>query len=337
MLLKQCSNTVAWCRYVVTVLAWTVEAQWQSKAEKRIYRSAGLTAEVLWSDLHPVWFYKEGKDLLTLCLTKWSFFLGPYLSKLMLRKSREPFSDTCITPGGNSFAQCTRQLILSMSSALGGRMKQRFDLIGYEKVSHLDPVGKEEGYRGKHLAHARTDAQSFDLSVWLSSFPESLGIATSMGVQNKHTLIGQLITGMNARGRTIRRPHDCTLLTGFYSHCVCVFVRLHVDVCTHTNESRCWARGNVGQHILWALHGLAIVGQSRAFKHTCAGSQLSQQTALAQCKDAVRIQPVSSTVAFSWLWATLTEHVWKEFTRLLVVPHLTVVTVFLVIKTNILV
>lgn len=44
-------------------------------------------------------------------------------------------------------------------------MEQRFDLIGSEKVSHLGPVGKEEGYRGKCLARARTDAQSFDLSV----------------------------------------------------------------------------------------------------------------------------------------------------------------------------
>lgn len=44
-------------------------------------------------------------------------------------------------------------------------MKQRFDLIGYEKVLHLSSVGSEEGYRGKRLAHARTDAQSFDLSV----------------------------------------------------------------------------------------------------------------------------------------------------------------------------
>lgn len=44
-------------------------------------------------------------------------------------------------------------------------MKQRFDLIGYEKVSHLGPVGTEENYRGKCLAHARTDAQRFDLSV----------------------------------------------------------------------------------------------------------------------------------------------------------------------------
>lgn len=50
-------------------------------------------------------------------------------------------------------------------------MKQRFDLIGYEKVSHLDPVGKEEGFRGKRFAHARTNAKSFDLSVSLLSFP----------------------------------------------------------------------------------------------------------------------------------------------------------------------
>lgn len=41
-----------------------------------------------------------------------------------------------------------RQLILSMSSALGERMKQRFDLIGYEKVSYSGPVGREEGYGG---------------------------------------------------------------------------------------------------------------------------------------------------------------------------------------------
>lgn len=114
--------------------------------------------------------------------------------------------DTCIAPGGNTFAQCTRQLILSMSSALGGRMKQRFDLIGSEKVSHLGPVGKEEGYRGKRLAHARTDARRFDLSVWLSFFPESPNLATSMGVQNKHTLIGQLITGTNTGGRSLWGP-----------------------------------------------------------------------------------------------------------------------------------
>lgn len=62
-------------------------------------------------------------------------------------------------------AQCARQLILTMSSALGGRMKLRFDLIGYEKVSHLGPAGKEEGYRGNRFAHARTNAKSFDLSL----------------------------------------------------------------------------------------------------------------------------------------------------------------------------
>lgn len=48
-------------------------------------------------------------------------------------------------------AQCARQLILTMSSALGGRMKLRFDLIGYEKVSHLGPAGKEESYGGTVL------------------------------------------------------------------------------------------------------------------------------------------------------------------------------------------
>lgn len=75
--------------------------------------------------------------------------------------------DICITPGGNTFAQCTRQLILTMSSVLGERMKQRFDLIGYEKVSRLGPAGRKEGYRGNLFAHARTNSKSFDLSVWL--------------------------------------------------------------------------------------------------------------------------------------------------------------------------
>lgn len=75
--------------------------------------------------------------------------------------------DICITPGGNTFAQCTRQLILTMSSVLGERMKQRFDLIGYEKVSRLGPAGRKEGYRGNLFAHTRTNSKSFDLSVWL--------------------------------------------------------------------------------------------------------------------------------------------------------------------------
>lgn len=79
--------------------------------------------------------------------------------------------DICITPGGNTFAQCTRQLILTMSSALGGRMKQRFDLIGCEKVSHLDPAGEEGGFRGMCFTHARTNAKSSDLSVRLLPFP----------------------------------------------------------------------------------------------------------------------------------------------------------------------
>lgn len=51
-------------------------------------------------------------------------------------------------------------------------------------------------------------------------------MVTSMDVQNKHTLIGQLITGMNTGGRTMGGPLDCTLFTGFYSYCTCMFVHL---------------------------------------------------------------------------------------------------------------
>lgn len=63
-------------------------------------------------------------------------------------------------------------------------------------------------------------------------------MATSMGVQNKHILIGQLITGMNTGGNTMREPLDCPLLTGFYSHCICMFVCLYVDVCIHTVQMK---------------------------------------------------------------------------------------------------
>lgn len=147
---EQYLNKVLWCRCVVTVLAWPPEAEWQRDTRGRIYRSAGLTAETLWQDLHPVWFYKQAKGALTLCGTRWSrsFFLFLHLYSPGPNSEKHSF-DTCIAPGGNTFAQSTRQLILSMSGALGERMKQRFDLIGYEKVSHLCPVGREEGYRGK--------------------------------------------------------------------------------------------------------------------------------------------------------------------------------------------
>lgn len=184
-LLKQCLNTVVWHRYVVTFLASLTKAQWQSDTERRIYRSAGLTAEILWQGLHPLRLYKQGVDLLTLCWTKWKRISPPPLS---LSLTLPPLSlclcpnsywenpeshafDICITPGGNALAQCTRQLILTMSSALGGRMKQRFDLIGYEKVPRLGPVGMEGFKGGKCSAHARTNAQSFDLSIWQLSFP----------------------------------------------------------------------------------------------------------------------------------------------------------------------
>lgn len=54
-------SSVMGCRYVVTVLARPVEeAQWQSNTERRIYRSAGLTAEILRQDLHPVRFLQAG-------------------------------------------------------------------------------------------------------------------------------------------------------------------------------------------------------------------------------------------------------------------------------------
>lgn len=87
---------------------------------------------------------------LTLCGTRWSRSFFHFLPlNLHGPNSQKQSFDTCIAPGGNTFAQSTRQLILSMSGALGERMKQRFDLIGYEKVSHLCPVGREEGYRGK--------------------------------------------------------------------------------------------------------------------------------------------------------------------------------------------
>lgn len=79
---------------------------------------------------------------------------------------------------GNTFAQCTRQLILTMSSALGRRMKQRFDLIGCEKVSRSGPAGEmgglrraggwKEGRSGGQEASCTGQGQmqrAFDLSV----------------------------------------------------------------------------------------------------------------------------------------------------------------------------
>lgn len=64
-------------------------------------------------------------------------------------------------------------------------MKQRFGLIGYEKVSYLSPVGKQEGSRGMCLAHARIDSHSFDL-LDACLVQRSPSMVTSKPAQNKH-------------------------------------------------------------------------------------------------------------------------------------------------------
>lgn len=53
-----------------------------------------------------------------------------------------------------------------MSSVLGERIKQRFGLIGYEKVSRLDPAGRKEGYGGTFL---HTQGQIQRALIYLSS------------------------------------------------------------------------------------------------------------------------------------------------------------------------
>lgn len=83
--------------------------------------------------------------------------------------------------------------------------------------------------------------------IYLSVSPRSLSghaTATDTGVQNKHTLIGQLITGPRTGGRDLERAKgcDCTLFTGWIrAGCVCVCacsrvcvytVYVHVHVCT---------------------------------------------------------------------------------------------------------
>ncbi len=150
MSLSLCLSTGAWCRYVVTVLARPVEAQWQRNTKRRIYRSSGLTAEILWQDLHPMPFYRRGGGFLNPLLSKMEkVILLSLCSNSCWGNPESHASDTCITPGGNMFAQCTRQLILSMSSALGGRMKQRFDLIGYEKGLTFGPSWESGVLRGE--------------------------------------------------------------------------------------------------------------------------------------------------------------------------------------------
>lgn len=58
--LKPCLNTVTWRGYVVTLLARPYRSSvLQLGTEGRIYRSAGLTAEILRRDLHPLCLYKR--------------------------------------------------------------------------------------------------------------------------------------------------------------------------------------------------------------------------------------------------------------------------------------
>lgn len=262
-------------------------------------------------------FYKQREGLLTLCWRKLNNSspippspphptLAPCPNSYWGNPESHAF-DTCITPGGNAFAQHTRQLILSMSSALGGRMEQRFDLIGDEKVSHSGPVGREEGYRGSvwhmqgQMHRALIYLSDSRLSQWASR------TATSMGVQNKHTLIGQLITGTNAGGRTLREGHfDCSRAFVVIVR-ACVSVSWYMCVCV---KSWCWTRANVGQHILRALGRLDIVGQSVALVHTSTTSRHSQETERQPSgRDTASIRrvsaaPVSGSVR-TWLHLSL--------------------------------
>lgn len=200
--LKQCLNT-AWCRYIVKALA-------HRELNGRVTRRGEFTGQEgsqlsFYGKIYTLCnFTSGGEDGLTLCWTEWNRIFFSFSLFLSPPNSYEnPASrtfDICFTPEGNMGAQCARQLILTMSSALGRRMKLRFDLIGYEKVSHLGPAGKEEGYRGNRFAHARTNAKSFDLSLWLSSFP----VWVHVWVSRINTLILQLITGINTRGKALR-------------------------------------------------------------------------------------------------------------------------------------
>lgn len=77
----------------------------------------------------------------------------------------------CITPGGNTFAQCARQLILTMSGVLGKEDETKISPDWLWKGLTFGPSWEEGGLRRNHFAHTRTNAESFDLSAWLSSNP----------------------------------------------------------------------------------------------------------------------------------------------------------------------
>lgn len=79
--------------------------------------------------------------------------------------------DICITPGGNMFAQCTRQLILTMSSVLGKEDETKIWPDWLWKGLPFGPSWEEGRLQRNLFAHARTNAKNFDLSAWLFSNP----------------------------------------------------------------------------------------------------------------------------------------------------------------------
>lgn len=79
--------------------------------------------------------------------------------------------DIRVTPGGTRFAQCTRQLILTMSSVLRKEDETEIWPDWLWKGLTFGPSWEEGGLRQNLSAHARTNAKSFDLSAWLVSSP----------------------------------------------------------------------------------------------------------------------------------------------------------------------
>lgn len=192
----------------------------QRGSEGRIYRSAGLTAEILRRDLHPLCLYKRRErcfNPLVCTQNPPRLLCSRPTFKLRGKKitQRAVLLTSVSHQEGNTFAQCTRQLILTMSSALGRRMKQRFDLIGCEKVSRLGPAGEkggvqraggwnegwlEGGWCWKRRAQDKDECK--ELLIYLSDschFPRMR--KHLWGVRNKHTLIPHLIKrGTNTSG-----------------------------------------------------------------------------------------------------------------------------------------
>lgn len=209
------------CSY--SFVARLARAQWQSGTEGKIYRSAGLTAEILWQDLRPVWIYERWDQTLNPLWKKMEQkTVSSCCPKFKLRKSREP----CFW----HLYYTRRQHICPVHKAIN---LDNVKCIGTEDETKIWPdwlwkglafgpsweIGGLTGGVEECFAQARTNAKSFDLSVWLVSFPEW---ETSLGVQNKHTLIPQLIKGTNTGGETLKGP--------FWLHIV---HRLMKPLCAH--------------------------------------------------------------------------------------------------------